>query len=233
MRIPPDIMENTAAAFALAAFFLSLSGIVASLLVYAASYMALSSIDSALSPQFESAESALSDASASFSLAANSSAYAYDAINSVSEALQSYSDSTSSLSSSLSDISLIPPFSLDARLSSAAGDLKQASWQFANASRSASEMASSAKSAAASVQGITNDLDTAAAKISDAKRNFHSSISSISLLALLFSACLLALFSSVALVSLSVMLSHYPNMLARAEKAAAANEKRPPQANAK
>jgi len=41
----------------------------------------------------------------------------------------------------------------------------------------------------------------------------------------MFSICLIALFSSVTLVSLSVLLSHYPNMLERAEKAAAANEK--------
>ena len=214
-------MENTAAAFALFAFFLSLSGIVASLAVYAASYMALSSMDATLSPQFESAESALTGASISFSLAANSSAHAYSALNSLSEAFQSYSDSTSSLSSSLSDISSIPPFSLDARLTSASGDLRQASQQFANASRSASQMASSAQSASASVQSLANDIDTAASKISEAKLNFHSSLSGIGLLSLLFSICLLALFSSVMLVSLSVLLSHYPNMLKRAEESAA------------
>jgi len=230
MRIPPDIMANTAAAFALAAFFLSLAGIVASLLVYAASYMALASIDATISPQFDSAEAALNDASASVSLAANSSAYAYDAINSVSAALQAYSDSTSSLSSSLSDLALVPPFSLDARFQSASGDLKSASGQFANASQSAAQMASSAQSAAASVQSISNDLGTAAAKISEAKRNFRASLSSMGWLSLIFCICLAVLFASVALSSLSVLLSHYPNMLERAEKAAAAaKEKQPPQ----
>ena len=222
-------MENTAAAFALAAFLLSLFGIVASLAVYAASYMALSSMDATISPQFESAESALADAGASLSHAANSSTHAYDAISSVSAALQSYSDSTSSLSSSLSDIAAIPPFSLDTRLQSASGGLRLASQRFANASQSASQMASSAQSAAASVQSMAGDVDAAASGISDAKRNFRASLSGIGLLSLVFSACLLALFSSVMLVSLSALLSHYPNMLARAEKAAAAGEKQPKQ----
>jgi len=219
-------MENTATAFALVAFFLSLSGMVAALAVYAASYMALSSIDATISPQFDSAEAALMDASASISLAAGSSAYAYDTLSSASAALQSYSDSTSALSSSLSDIAAVPPFSLDARLLSASGDLKQASAHFANASQSASQMASSAQSAVSSVKSVANDIGSAASGVSDAKRNFRASLSSIGLLSLLFSLCLLALFSSVALACLSIMLSHYPNMLERAEKAAAEKEKR-------
>jgi len=51
----------------------------------------------------------------------------------------------------------------------------------------------------------------------------------MNLLAIFFSLCLLALFSSVILVSLSVMLSHYPHMLQRAEKSAAAKESQPKQ----
>jgi len=224
MRIPPGILENTAAAFALVAFLLSLAGMAASLAVYAASYMALSSVDATVTPQFESAESALSDASESISLAANSSAYAYDAIGSVSYALQEYSNSTAALSSSMSDLASIPPFSLDARFQSASGGLGQASLHFANASASASQMAFSAQAAAASVQGVADDLDASASNLSESKRSFRASLSAIGWLSLLFSLCLLALFSSVALVSLSVMLSHYPNMLSRSQKAAAKKE---------
>ena len=112
----------------------------------------------------------------------------------------------------------MPPFSLEPRIASAAAQLSQASQQFANASRSASQMSGSAAGAFASVQGIAGDIGRASSGLSDAKRNFKSAISSLSWLSLIFCLCLAVLFSSVAFSSLSVLLSHYPNMLERAEK---------------
>jgi len=226
MRIPPDLMANTATALAFVAFVLSFAGAAACVVLYASAYMALGSIDATVSPQFDSAEAALSDASASLYLAANSSAYASDALSSVSGALQSYSDSTSALSSSLDGVASIPPFSLEPRLQAAAGDMRQASLQFANASQSAAQMSISAKSAVLSVESIASSMGSAASKMSEAKRNYHSAMSGISLMALIFCLCLLALFSSVALVSLSLMLSHYPDLLKRAEASAAASQQK-------
>lgn len=226
MRMPEGVLQNTAAAFALFSLLLSLSGMAACIALYASSYVALSSIDAVLTPQFDSAESALFGASAAISSAAGSSSQAASAISSVSSALQSYSDSTSELSLSLSGLASVPPFSLDPKIASAAASMSQASQQFANASQSASQMSASAESALTSFQGVADDVGRAASNLSDAKRNFKSALSSLSWLSLIFCLCLAALFSSVALLSLSMLLSHYPNMLERAEKEAAGRQKK-------
>jgi len=226
MRIPPDLMQNTAAAFALFAFLLSFAGIVAAVALYAAAYMALGSIDATMAPQFDSAASSLESASAIASSFSNSSAYASSTMSSVADALQAYSDSTGTLSHSIGDLASMPPLSLDPRLSTAASDLEQASLQFANASKSAALMSASAGSAVSSMQSIADDISRSAASLSEAKRNFKSSLSGIGLASLVFCVCLCVLFASVALSSLSILLSHYPNMLERAEKEAA--KKQPP-----
>jgi hypothetical protein len=213
MRVPKDMMANTATVLALFAIILSLFGIAASLALYASSYMALGSVDAALSPQFNSAKAALLSASEAISYAANSSEYGYDALNSVSGAFLSYSDSTKALSSSLDGIASIPPFSLDPNLAAAASSMQTASSQFSNASQSAVKMAGLARSASSSMQGTATDVSNAASQLEGAKRNFKSTLSAIGMLSFFFCLCLLALFSSVILVSLSLLLSHYPDLL--------------------
>ncbi|MFA5929274.1 MAG: hypothetical protein WC861_00150 [Candidatus Micrarchaeia archaeon] len=225
MRIPEGMLENTSAALALLAFLLSLAGMVASLSIYASAYFALSSAEAALMPQFDSASVALSDAGASVLMMSGSSSSAYSTISNLSSGLQSYSDSTAKLSLSLSDIAALPLFSLDTRLQSAADDMRTASAQFSNASQSASQMAASTQAALSSLQAVSADIDNASSSLSAAKQSFKSALSAINLLALLFSVCLFALFCSVMLLSVSAMLSHYPNMLQHAEKEKAAAAK--------
>jgi hypothetical protein len=219
MRIPEGLMENTSAALSLFSFLASIAGIVAVIALYAFSYLAISSIDAAVTPQFDSAQAALLDASAAASSAVSSLSSADGAISSLSSAFLSYSNSTAKLSSSLSGIASLPLFSLDPGIGAAANDLSLASGQFRNASQSVSQMGLAAGEAAASARKIASDLEGASSKLSEAKRNFKSALSSTSLVALILCLCLLALFSSVAFLSLSVMLTHYPNLLKQARMA--------------
>ncbi len=219
MRIPPELLENTATALALAAFLLSIAGLAASLLLYAFAYMAIGSIDASLSPQFDSAEAALLSASEAASGAAGASTQASESIASVADALQSYSSSTDALSSSLEGLASLPLLSIDPGIQEAAAEMGQASQHFANASQSALEMSGSAQATVLSVQEIAEDLEAASYQMPESKRSFKSALSSAGLMALVGWLCLTALFSSVALLSLSMMLSHYPNMLSRAEAA--------------
>jgi len=224
MGIPEGLLENTAAAFALLSFLLSLAGMAACLALYMASYVALSSIDATVTPQFDSAQSALFGASAALSSAADAASHANGTMSSVSLALQSCSDSASALSSTLSGLSSLPL--VDPGLAEASIRLSQASQQFANASQSASQMSASASASTAQLQETALGINLAASNLSKARQSFKSSLSSISWLSLIFCLCLAALFSSVAFSSLSVLLSHYPNMLERAEKEAAGRQKK-------
>jgi len=121
-------------------------------------------------------------------------------------------------SASMGAIAKVAPFSLDNRFSSAADGMEQAAGYFAGAAASANASAGAAQDAAAAMQTAAADLQSAKTAVDSAKESFRSAMNMMQLAALGGALALCALFSSVLLLSLSVLLTHYPRLFERKQE---------------
>ncbi|GEM_PF-1127028 len=218
MQIPDNILKNTEAALALLASAMALSGMLLAWVVYAAVFFSLQDIESAFLPQIDLAISAVQNTQSIILSASQSAGSASQGIESLASALSSYSSSTKSIAGSLSAIAAIPPFSLDSSISSAAQELDNAAGLFSNASGSISDAGNSLLTASSALQQTTDDLEAAKTSLRSAKTGLKSAIGTLHLAAFAASASLSALFFSVILVSLSILLSHYPRLFEKKQK---------------
>ena len=212
IQVPSDILENSEAALALFAAIICIAGMALCAVAYIAFFMAMQNADSAISPQFDSAYALVSDTQAILISASNSTQSLSDALSYMSNATGSYSTSASGISDSLSGLAKVPPFSLDTKFASAVAGVKNASAYFASASSSMNASAASAVGISASLEQATYDLGQAAQSISAAKASFKGAILALDAAALFACIAMAAFFSSVILVSVSILLSHYPRL---------------------
>jgi len=210
MGIPQNLLENTEAALAVFAALLAACGLLACGAAYFFVFLFLQNADGMVSPQIDSAETALGNVQATMASAAESTQSASEGIASLSSALASYSSASKNISDSISDISKVPPFSLDSRFSSSAASLKMASAYFADAAKSVNATAEAANGTFAGVKKTAADLDSAKSSLQSARKSFKDALGALHLAALAGFFSLGALFSSVMLLSSSVLLSHYP-----------------------
>ena len=209
------MLQNTSAALAALSAALAAFGMLCAALLCFFLFSSLASLDSAISPQLDLAISAASDFQSVASSASQSAESATGAINALSGALASYADSSKDVGDSLSAVAAIPPFSLDSRFSSAASSLRASSVQFANASAQMNETAWGAAGATGALKKSSEDLASAKGSLEGAKFFFKSAIGSLQLASIALFLALEALFSSVLLVSVSVLLTHYPRLFAQ------------------
>lgn len=215
MQVPEGILENTGAALALLSAVLAAGGLLLCIGAYAASFFALQSAEKAVMPQFDSASAALSGAQAVASSAAQSVDSASLAIGNVSAAFAGYADSAGSLSDSLGTLAAVPPFSLDPKIASSAARMKEASQFFSGAASSLNSSASQAGDAAAGAGKMADNLGNAVRTLEESLSSVKSAFGMLNAAALVFSLCLFGLFSSVLLISASVLLQHYPRLFDR------------------
>jgi hypothetical protein len=210
MRIPPDIIRNTEALLALLSSVVALCGLALTMAIYIGLYLSIRSADAAVSPQLDSAFTAISDSRETLSSLSQAANLSSQGIGDASLSLSYYSDSTRNISDSLSNIAAVPPFSLDSRLSSAAKSLKQSSASFSNAAASFAGASSAAGNATASLAQAGEDLSGMAYSLDTARREFRNTMFMLNAVALAAALALALLFSSVLMVSVSILLSHYP-----------------------
>lgn len=234
MRIPSDFLSNTQAALAALSALLSIGGLLFTIIFGFFLVSALASIDSAISPPLDSAIAASGNLHDMALSAAASAESATGAINALSSALASYADSSKDVGDSISALAAVPPFSLDSRFSSAAASLKASSQQFSNASAQMNATAWGAAGATEALRKTADDIGSAKGSLEGAKFFFKSAIGSLQIAAIALFLALEALFSSVLLLSVSILLSHYPRLFeetavlqgktARAERSSAAQQ---------
>lgn len=213
-----DLFRDSQAALAALAAALSVAGLLFSLGGYVSFFLFIGSLDSSISPQIESAEAAVVGTGEILSGAEESASSASQGLSEVSGALSAYSESTLGMADSLSSVAAIPPFSLDSRLSSAAGKLREASGLFASASAHLNNSSSSILNATGSLRSTAGDLSKAKGSLGQAKALFKDALSKLHLVALAMALALALLFSSVFSLSLSVLLPHYPRLFSKKEK---------------
>ena len=213
-----NLLENGEAALAALAALLSAAGLVLSIAAYAFVFLSLQSADSTVSQQIDAASLAVGDAHAIAASAALSAQNASSAISSFSSAIAAYAQATANASSSMGDIAKVAPFSLDNRFSSAAAGMGQAAGYFADAAASANASAGSAQDAASEMQTASLDLQSARTAVDSAKEGFSNAIGMLQLAALGGALAACALFSSVLLLSLSVLMTHYPRLFRKKQE---------------
>lgn len=206
MDLQSGILANAKLALAALAALFSLAGLAMCVAGYAAFFFFLQSTQSAVVPQLDSAIAAVSGAEQTIAPAAASAENASGAIIALSDALLSYSQVSKNLSDSIGSIAAIPPFSLDARFSSAAGGLKQASNSFGNASLSLNASASSAVAAASAMRNMSSSIGNAKTGLETAKNDVKSAFSMLNIAALASTAALVLLFSSVLMLAIGNLL---------------------------
>ncbi len=179
---------------------------------YISFFLFIGSIDSSISPQIDSASAAVGDMRIILSSAEKSSSSASIGLGEISGALAAYSESAKGMGDSLAGVAGVPPFSLDSRLSTSAAKLKEASSLFASASGSLNNSAGSILNATQSLKGTSDDLGKAASSLKQAKVSFKGALSMLHIAALVGALALATLFSSVLLLSVSILLQHYPRL---------------------
>jgi uncharacterized membrane protein YciS (DUF1049 family) len=210
-----NLLEDGEAALAALSALLSAAGLVLCVAAYAFVFLSLQSANSTVSQQIDAASLAASDAQAIAASAALSAQNASGAISSFSAAIAAFAQATANTSASMSDIAKVAPFSLDNRFTSAAAGMGQAAEYFTEAAASANASAGSAQDAASTLQQESLDLQTAKTAVDSAKEGFTNAIGMLQLAALGGALAICALFSSVLLLSLSVLLSHYPTLFGK------------------
>lgn len=214
-------MKNTAAFLAVVAGALACAGLALTILSYLAFFFFIQGIDAIVSPQLDAASSAISNTQSMLAGAADSAASASGAISNGTLALFSYADATDGIGNTLSSIAQSPLFSLDPQVATSAQKLRDASAFLRGAAVSLNQTSGSAGSAAASLRKVSLDASNAKAAIGQAKDGFKGALGMLSIAGFLAMLCSLALYSSVGLLSLSMLLSHYPDLLAKKEDAGA------------
>lgn len=205
-----EILKNAQAALALFSSVLAFGGLLLCAAGYAAVFLSISQLDNAISPQIDAASAAIGDTQALLSSAEQSASSASQGLSEVSSALSAYSESTKGMGDSLAGVASVPPFSLDSRLSAAAAKLQDASALFANASQSLNSSAISVLNATQSLKKTADDLGEAKKSLGQAKEGFKGSVGMLHIASLSAALALSALFSSVLLLSVSMLLPHYP-----------------------
>ena len=242
IEIPPDILENSEAALALFATIICLTGIAICIIAYVAFFTAMQNVSTAVSPQFDSIYTVISDTQGMLIQASNSTQSLSDAMQNLSLATSAYSTSTSGISNSLSAIAKVPPFSLNTQFTSSVATLQGASADFAGAAASMNSSASEAQNISDAFQTAIFDVGQAGQTVSGAKASFDSAVLTMDIAGLFACIAMIAFFLSVILVSVSILLSHYPRLFgAKAvkeepepeqEKTPQAEEERAPEAPA-
>ncbi|VVC00220.1 Uncharacterised protein [uncultured archaeon] len=212
MQLPEGLLSKTEAALAFFAGALAVAGLVFTLVLYVSLYSFIQAADAAVSPQIDVAIASVSDAQQVASFTADSADSAVGSLSNFSSALFSYSNASGSLGDSISGIAAVPPFSLDPRVASSAASMRQASAYFADAGKSLNASASSAVNASVSIRKAGSDLSLASSSLEAARSSFKGAIGALHLAAMAVCLALLCLFSSVILLSLSIMLSNYPKL---------------------
>ena len=212
MHLPSGILKNTEAALALLALCMGAVGLLLCTAGYFSFFFFLQNLDAAVVPQIDSTVNALSNLQPAVASVSESAETASAAIGPLSGALASYSASSGEVSDTLTSLSMVPPFSLDKRVPASATKLREASRLFSNASQILNSSATSAISAALSIKKTSEDLDSARQSLLGAKAGFKSAVGMLQIGALAAYLALLALFSSVLLISASMLLSHYPRL---------------------
>ncbi len=210
--IPQNLIANTEAALAALSAALAAAGLLLCAVAYFGVFLFLQNADSALSPQIDSAQAALGDAQAVVFSASQAAEPAVETMAAVEGALFAYSSASRNVSDSLADISKVPPFSLDARIASSAASMRRASDYFAEAAKSANSSAKAASTAIADIRKASADLDSASSSLTQSEKSFKDAIGSLHLGALAGFFALSALFSSVMMLSASMLLTHYPRV---------------------
>ncbi len=205
-----EILKNSQAALALFSSVLAVGGLLLCIAGYVLVFLSIGRLDNAISPQIDAASSAVGDTQALLSSAEQSALSASQGLGEVSSALSAYSESTKGMGDSLAGVAAVPPFSLDSRLSTAAGKLREASNLFANASQSLNNSAGSVVNATQSLKKTADDLGEAKKSLGQAREGFKGTVGMLHIASLSAALALSALFSSVLLLSLSVLLQHYP-----------------------
>ena len=216
--VPKNWLESTETVLAALAAAVAACGLLLCGVAYFAVFLFLQNADSAVSPQIDSAEIAVANLQTIVAAAAQGAGNASGAVASLSGALADYSAASTNFSNSASDIAKVPPFSLDGRFAAAASSMKQASVHFADAAAAANATADSAFAASAGVEKAATDLEAAKSSIRQARQSFKDALGALHLAALAGFLSLSALFTSVMLLSGSVLLTHYPKFFDRGEK---------------
>jgi len=207
-----EMLKNSQAALAALAAVLAVGGLLLTLGGYISFFLFIGSLDSSISPQIDSASAAVGGMRIILSSAEESSSSASIGLGEISGALAAYSESANGMGDSLAGVAAVPPFSLDGRLSASAAKLKEASSLFASASGSLNSSAGSILNATQSLKETSDDLGKAASSLEAAKEGFKGALSMLHLAALASALALLSLFSSVLLLSASILLQHYQRL---------------------
>jgi len=210
MQLPSDILKNTEAALALLSGALGLLGLLLCLAGLGASFLFIQGAQQAVLPQIDSAISSVSDVQQTINYAASGAESGKVAVGNLSGAFAAYADSSNGLSDTLAGISAIPVIGADPKISDAAMKMRVASAQFAGAAQSLNATSAAVGSAASSLRKTSDGLSGAKQTLADAKNALGAAFGALYLVAIAGALCMAALFGSVCLLSVSVLLSHYP-----------------------
>jgi len=208
-------MKNTAVLFSLAALALACAGLVLTLLAYAAFFLFVQGIGASAYPSLDAAALSIGDAQQTLSYSADVAGVAPGAIANLTIAVSSYADATDGIGNLLSSIAQNPLLSLDTQLSSSVSQLRTASSALRGASQSLNSSSGSAASAVASLRKASSDMNEARNSVLQAKGSFSSALGMLNIAGFLLALVAVALFSSTGMLSVSVLLSHYPDLFSK------------------
>lgn len=218
MQLPPDMMRNTAAFISFVAMIIAGAGLILSVFAYASFHFFISSIQNAALSQIDTLSATASDAQQTLLYAADGAKSASSAAAGIAQSLNFSAQASGKLASALSSLSQNPAFSFVPQIKEAEEGLRSSSEKMQLATEEFGRAAASVSSAAGSLSKTAEDIGAAKSSILQSKESLKEAFSYIGMAGLLLLFVALALFSSVGMVALSVLLSHYPYLFAKKEQ---------------
>jgi hypothetical protein len=193
-------------------------------------YFLVQGVDGVITSQFDPLLASVTDAQQTVSNTADAAGFASGALSNLSVSLSSYADASDSISSTLSAFTQNPLLAtLAPQITGSVAKLGEASVSMRGASAEFNATASSTSSASSSLRQASLDLSNAKNAMAQAKEGVKSALGMLSIMGLLAMLCALCLFSSVGLVSISMLLSHYPDLFAKKDGAQQPVQEQPQQ----
>jgi hypothetical protein len=230
MQLPPDMMKNTAAFLAFIAGALAGVGLALTLLSYVAFYFLVQGVDGVITAQFDPLLASVTDAQQTVSSAADAASFASGGLSNLSISFSTYADASDSIGTALSAFTQNPLLAtLAPQITASVTKLNDASSSMRGAAAEFNSTAGSTGSASASLRQASIDISSAKTAMAQAKEGVKSALGMLSIMGFLAMLCALCLFSSVGLVSISMLLSHYPDLFAKKDGAQQPAQEQPQQ----
>ncbi|MCX8197258.1 MAG: hypothetical protein N3G80_03000 [Candidatus Micrarchaeota archaeon] len=203
-----ELLSKIETALAAISAGISAIGLLMCIAAYVATFLFLQNIEKAVFAQLDSVSVQIENFGLILTTASAAAKNTEATISLLNEGVMHYASASKNISDTLSDIAKVPPFSLDARFSSSANSLRQASAKLFEVARTANKTSMSLSEAAEALRQSSVGFENAKSELENSKARLREGFAFLNLAALGGFLALAILLLSTLFVSISILLAH-------------------------